>query len=276
MYISLNSFKNFILVNSFLIFLSICQHKSIHHFTNDINNHQIINLFYIFLVFVVRNYTLLYFIDFGTRNKQNISNEISNIPKEDYKYEFHYHIFTTTAVESLTHIFIKINMTNVSQQLYIELLYFIPVSFVFEIVFDLFHYIGHYLLHHKDLYKYLHKKHHKFKHPTSIITFYQEPIDLIITNSIPTILTLYIVPNISYLQFNLIIVYKNFIEISGHVGKKIYPNSCFAQFVWLPKALNIELYTEDHDLHHSLNNCNYAKRFSLWDKLFKTYKSSKT
>jgi sterol desaturase/sphingolipid hydroxylase (fatty acid hydroxylase superfamily) len=73
----------------------------------------------------------------------------------------------------------------------------------------------------------------------------------------------------------MIIVYKNFIEISGHSGKKLYPTSCFSQFKWLPQWLNIELYTEDHDLHHSLNNCNYGKRFSLWDKLFNTYKCSR-
>ena len=75
------------------------------------------------------------------------------------------------------------------------------------------------------------------------------------------------------MQFNLIITYKLFIEISGHIGKKIYPTSCFSQFMWLPKLLEIELYTEDHDLHHSMNNCNYSKRFSFWDKLFGTYKS---
>jgi sterol desaturase/sphingolipid hydroxylase (fatty acid hydroxylase superfamily) len=40
----------------------------------------------------------------------------------------------------------------------------------------------------------------------------------------------------------------------------------------LPKWLNIELYCEDHDIHHSVNNCNYSKRFSLWDKVFGTFK----
>ena len=48
------------------------------------------------------------------------------------------------------------------------------------------------------------------------------------------------------------------------------PTSSFPQCIWLPRLFNIELYTEDHDLHHSRNNCNYSKRFSLWDKIFKT------
>ena len=126
----------------------------------------------------------------------------------------------------------------------------------------------------KYIYKFLHKKHHTFKHPIAIITFYQDPIDLIITNSIPTIISLLLFPYISYLQFNYITIYKIFTEICGHSGKKSYPTSSFLQFMWLPKFLKIELYTEDHDLHHSLNNCNYSKRFSLWDKIFNTYKTN--
>lgn len=262
MNISINSAKNFILVNTFLISLSFFQYNCIQFFSQY--------YFSIFLIYLLRNYVLLQFIEFGTKNKVAISDDQK--PIESYKYEFHYNVITTTAVESISHIIITTNM-NDSKGLYIELLYFIPISFYFEIIFDFFHYFAHRLLHSKYLYKYLHKKHHKFNHPISIIAFYQEPFDLIITNSIPTLLSLSMVPNISYLQFNLIITYKNFVEISGHVGKKMFPTCSFRQFIWLPKLLEIELYTEDHDLHHSLNNCNYGKRFSLWDKLFGTYKS---
>jgi sterol desaturase/sphingolipid hydroxylase (fatty acid hydroxylase superfamily) len=118
----------------------------------------------------------------------------------------------------------------------------------------------------------MHKKHHKFKHPIAITTFYQDPLDLLITNSIPTTLSVLLTPQMTYVMFHCIIVYKNFIEISGHSGKKLYPASSFSQFMWLPKWFHIELYIEDHDNHHSLNNCNYSKRFSLWDKVFHTYK----
>jgi sterol desaturase/sphingolipid hydroxylase (fatty acid hydroxylase superfamily) len=68
------------------------------------------------------------------------------------------------------------------------------------------------------------------------------------------------------------LIYKIFLEISGHTNKKLFPNGSFPQFIWLPKLLNIQIFTEDHNLHHVLNNCNYGKRFSLWDKLFGTYK----
>jgi lathosterol oxidase len=194
-------------------------------------------------------------------------------PLESYKYEFHTNVLTTTAVETMTYLFIKTHIIDVdfSRPMYSELIYFIPLSFLFELIFDFFHYSTHRLLHHPYLYKFLHKKHHKFKHPIAITTFYQEPLDLIITNSLPTIATLLIVPQFTYVMFHFIIVYKNFIEISGHSGKKLYPNTSFSQFMWLPKWLHIELYSEEHDLHHSLNNCNYSKRFSIWDKAFNTY-----
>jgi sterol desaturase/sphingolipid hydroxylase (fatty acid hydroxylase superfamily) len=78
---------------------------------------------------------------------------------------------------------------------------------------------------------------------------------------------------ISLIMLNIILVYKTFIELSGHTGKKLYPSGSFAQFIWLPKMFGIQLYTEDHNLHHSKGNCNYAKRFSLWDRIFGTYKN---
>ena len=149
------------------------------------------------------------------------------------------------------------------------------ISFIFEIIFDFFHYWTHRISHNnKYLYIYSHKSHHKFRHPISILTFYHNPLDLIITNSIPQYLTLLLFPYLSFFQFNIILTYKTFIEISGHSGKKLYPSGSFTQFIWLPKLLNISLYTEDHDLHHDKSNYNYAKRFSLWDKVFGTYLSN--
>lgn len=221
----------------------------------------------------VKNYMLMSIIEWGLRHKENISDVIL---KEEYKGEFMYHLFQSTFIESLTLLFVQkyyfgyvgmedLNFLN-------EFLWFFPLSFIFEIIFDFFHYWTHRMAHsNKTLYKFLHKKHHKFVHPTAIITYYQEPLDLIITNSIPNLLTLCLMPKLSYFQYILILLYKSHIEISGHVGKKLYPNGSFSQFIWLPKILGIELYTEDHDIHHSKNNCNYSKRFSLWDKVFGTF-----
>jgi sterol desaturase/sphingolipid hydroxylase (fatty acid hydroxylase superfamily) len=274
MYISTPSLKNYVFVNILLIGLGVCQQISISYYEKFFFENFITNFFLILTIFLSRNYLLLNFIQYGTKNKPKIH---SDVPKEDYYGEFNINILTTTSIESATHLLIKkvfvfhvINL-NICQ----EILYFISVSFLFEVLFDLFHYIGHRILHNEMFYRFLHKKHHKFCHPSAITTFYQDPIDLILTNSIPTVMALYLIPSISYTQFNVLIVYKNFIEISGHSGKWSYPTSSFIQFMWLPKLLQIELYTEDHDLHHSLNNCNYSKRFALWDKVFKTYKRHK-
>jgi sterol desaturase/sphingolipid hydroxylase (fatty acid hydroxylase superfamily) len=73
------------------------------------------------------------------------------------------------------------------------------------------------------------------------------------------------------MSFHILTVYLTYQEIAGHLGKAMYPTSSFAQCIWLPRLLGIQLYTEDHDLHHLRLNCNYSKRFSIWDRLFRTY-----
>lgn len=263
MSISSKSIKIFVCINTFLVCLALIQLQLINY----------INSGFIFVLFIFRNYFLLHVIDKLSNIKQNISDMLI-VPKEEYKYEFDINIVTSSIIESITHSIIITQYSFHADNIYYDLVFFVPISFLFELFFDLFHYIGHRTLHHNYLYKYIHKKHHKFHHPTTKITFYQDPFDIILTNSLPIILTLYIVPKMSFFQFNLIVIYKTYGEICGHTGKKSYPTSSFCQFIWLPKLLNIELYTEDHDLHHSSNNCNFSKRFSLWDRLFGTFRQS--
>ena len=219
-------------------------------------------------------------IDTGVAEKEtiNTNHNVTAVPLEDYPHEFDCYVVSTTSVDVLTHMYLHRHFVFVVERTLLhDLAVFIPVSFVFEVIFDFFHYCLHRLLHHQYFYKHCHKTHHKFKHPISITSFYQDPLDLVLTNSLPTISALYLTKTfLSYRQFQLALVYKIFIEISGHCGKKTNPTSSFPQFMWLPKILGIDLYTEDHDLHHSLNNCNYAKRFALWDKLFRTFTPMKT
>ena len=262
--ISANSFYNFTSINTILILLAL--------FQSFLTTYK--NEFFTYIIFVCRNYILMYFVEYGTRHKPLISDKrIIQVPT--YKYELHFNVWRTTAIETLTHFYVKtyIGFGTSYNTIAYEIAYFIPTSLFFEIVFDFFHYFAHRLLHYGPIYKYAHKMHHTFKHPSVITTFYQDPVDLLLTNSVPTVLALYISPRITYLQYHLIIVYKSFIEISGHCGRQVYPTCSFTQCIWIPKSLGIELYTEDHDLHHSQNNCNYGKRFSLWDKLFGTHKN---
>jgi len=74
-------------------------------------------------------------------------------------------------------------------------------------------------------------------------------------------------------QFILMTALKTIVEISGHTGKDIKQGS-FPQFPWLAAYFNISLCTHDHDIHHRYFDYNFSKRFSLWDKLFGTYRSN--
>ena len=149
-------------------------------------------------------------------------------------------------------------------------------SFVFEMAFDCVHYGVHRSFHEfPTLYKNVHKYHHEYSNPTAWTAFHIHPVDLILSYSIPLfIATMIVSPSKNELM--LITTYLTHQEIGGHLGKKMYPTSCFAQCIWLPRFMNIELYTEDHDLHHKKINYNFGKRFALCDKIFGTYKSGTT
>lgn len=87
-------------------------------------------------------------------------------------------------IEAVTLSFIK-PYTYITTSYFYDLLLFIPISFVFEIIFDFFHYITHRTCHnYSTLYYYIHKKHHKYPYPTAIIAFYQDFFDFVLTNSL--------------------------------------------------------------------------------------------
>ena len=259
----LNSIKNFCVFNSILSTISLFMYYS--------------SFSYIFSSHLLRNYSLIELIEYSTKNNEYIDEEKRIIPKQTTFLEFDKFVFSTTALETLTLLFIKyfFYSNNLDINIFYDFLTFIPISFMYEIIFDLFHFNSHYIMHQIPyLYKNFHKIHHRYQFPSPIITFYQHPFDIFISNSIPCILTLLIIPiKPTYFQYIMISTYKVFIEISGHIGKKIKPTS-FTQCIWIPRLLSIELKVEHHDLHHTINNCNYAKRFSLWDKVFGTFKSS--
>lgn len=254
----------FFTYNSFLIMLSIFQYYFMQYLPS---------LTYVILLF--RNLFLIYTIDQSTKHKDRICD---TMPKESFRGEFMGHILSSTFIEYVTfmisyNLMMPYNLIITDINFWYDLLYFIPISFIFEVIFDFFHYWSHRLIHHYPiLYKNLHKKHHKFKHPTAITTYYQSPLDLILSNLIPHMLTLSLIKPLSLFQYIMLLTYKTNIEISGHLGKRLNPTSSFTQFIWLPRWLKIESYTETHDLHHSMNNCNYSKRFVLWDKLFGTFR----
>jgi len=206
--------------------------------------------------------------------KDDSDNNDSLIPKQFF------YIVCASVIESIS--YFKINqIVNISDNpinCLNTFLLFIPVSFIVEIIFDFFHYWTHRIAHEVPfIYKYVHKTHHANIKLTPIVALYQDPIDYVLTNCIPFTLSLLIVQNLFRYKFNLLmysllIAYKDFVEIAGHASipnPKLYG---FPQFIWLPIYFNIHIVQPDHDNHHKYGLCNYSKRFTLWDKVFGTYK----
>jgi sterol desaturase/sphingolipid hydroxylase (fatty acid hydroxylase superfamily) len=80
--------------------------------------------------------------------------------------------------------------------------------------------------------------------------------------------------DISPYMISMLYISKIYIELCGHSGKDIRKVGSFVQCIWIPQLFSISLYTIDHDNHHRWNHFNYGKRFSLWDRVFGTYKGT--
>jgi len=222
----------------------------------------------VYTALLVRLLLLLWFLEWGTRGKP--LNGKRTLPQESFPGEFVSNMLVTVASDTLIVLVARPYVVPARFSL-TEALAFLPVSFLHEVVFDFFHYWGHRLCHEVPLlYRRVHKKHHTFHHPTVMITFYQDPSDLVLTNVLPFLAAFFLVRPRSALHLAQLMVTKSYTEMSGHVGRELFPSSSFPQCVWLPRLLSIELYAEDHDNHHKLNDCNFSKRFCLWDKAFGT------
>lgn len=232
-------------------------------------------------VTLLKNYVILGLIEIYGSVFHRIKAEKRQKPVEKFFGEFHLYLWMAGLVEGITLVgLVLILPFSYGGFDFLDYLVFFPIMFLFEVIFDFFHYWAHRISHSGFLYKKIHKIHHQHQYPTPITTFYQHPIDLVISNSIPSFIGFAVLMwgfgiKISYFQLSLISCWKTVIEIGGHIGKRIAPASSFPQFVWLAKWLGWELYIEDHDLHHEKFTCNYSKRFSLWDKVFGTYTKSK-
>lgn len=225
-------------------------------------NYQII-VPYLYCIFY--NGIFVNVLDNMTNKNIRISNKLKHIPSSLEK------IWNISLVSGIEMVSIYIcNKCDPYNNIY-DVITFIPKSFVFELTFDLFHYCAHRISHYKYLY-YYHKTHHKYTSDISVFSTYNHSlIDLLISNVLPMYLTSVITP-LSESQFFIFLMFKSFIEISGHAGTHI-KNSSFAQCIWIPRLFGIELYSRDHYIHHEKFNYNYAKRFTIWDKVFGTYKT---
>ncbi|RLN85514.1 hypothetical protein BBJ28_00011092 [Nothophytophthora sp. Chile5] len=148
---------------------------------------------------------------------------------------------------------------------------FIPKSLLFEVIFDFFHFAMHWLCHYSTwLYRNVHKRHHLHLHPCPLSTYEQDGFDLCLTNVLPFCLAWSLGFSFSAFQLHLLFAYKTYVEVAGHSGLEIKGFS-FPQMPLLHNITGICLRVHDHDLHHTHPRWNFAKRFSLWDKLFLTF-----
>lgn len=272
MKISNKSILTFFNVNGTLLSISLIKYIIFYYFS-DVN--FLNKIFIMYCTYIIRNYLMMFLLFNATKNKQFITT--TNVNNDsNYKLNSHLYVLSTTFFDTITTIFLHNKLINSTFSIFNiinSIIYFIPVSLLFEIILDFFHYWAHRILHmNKNLYQFIHKLHHKHVNPVIINAYYLSILELIISISIPMILTVNILPyNLSLFEFIMISVYKQYTELAGHSGRILSPASSFPQCIWIPRLLNIELYAENHDLHHKLNNCNFSKRFSLWDKIFGTY-----
>jgi sterol desaturase/sphingolipid hydroxylase (fatty acid hydroxylase superfamily) len=284
--------KSYIYINIPLIIIGLILNVSLTTIKSEVLDTKIAYLFEI-MIFWIKNFFLLYMIDVFTRSKPNLIRRDGAEEKHGL-YGSIYSILKFSIIEMSTYnigrrmnlINYKNNSQNSDHALSYDMIecsfqffaYFISISFLFEIIFDFFHYWSHRYLHeNKYLYQNLHIDHHSDKNPSVFHTFNDSIGGTIITNSIPYLLSLLLVSyvlnrSITTSENSLILVYKTFVEISGHSGNKIGKASSFPQFKWLPCIFNMELYTSDHHIHHRYPKSNFSKRFILFDRLFGTFK----
>lgn len=159
-----------------------------------------------------------------------------------------------------------------SLSMLLELARFIPKSLLFELIFDFFHFATHWACHQIPwLYKHVHKRHHMHLHPCPLSTYEQDVVDLCLTNVLPFVVASQLSLPFSAWQLQMLFAYKTYVEVAGHCGLEV-KGFCFPQMPLVSLIPLLRLCVRDHDLHHTHPKWNFAKRFSMWDKLFRTFR----
>ncbi|KAL1515395.1 hypothetical protein AB1Y20_002023 [Prymnesium parvum] len=148
--------------------------------------------------------------------------------------------------------------------------------FFFELAFDGFFYAAHRIAHLPLLYRRVHKLHHAHTHDIRLISALQmTPADVALTHTAPLLGALCLVPLAPGLEMSLAKSYLLFQEFYGHAGVE-HRGKNFGIAPWLTSGLGIELRAEDHLRHHVQAEVNFSKRFSLFDRLFNTWRGTDT
>lgn len=166
--------------------------------------------------------------------------------------------------------FIINNFTQfINVKTYLIILYKV---FMCELIFDFFYYFYHLTLHkNKYLYKYVHKEHHTHENDNKIKYNNMNLIEFIFMRLLLSI-PFYIL-KLNLCNFLIFYIFLITSEVKGHDIKLYNKNRySFSIIYFIPKLLKIELNVKDHINHHKYINYNYSKKFSIFDKIFGTYK----
>lgn len=215
---------------------------------------------YLFLYLIARNFALIYLIDYMTMGRILYTSPTGI-----------YELYTVQSA-SLEYMALSL-LPPLHESSAITVITFIPMSFVFEILYDFFYFWVHFSFHLTRCS--WHKDHHEHVDLMPLVAFHHHPLDEILSKIVPFLLTQRIVHvfyRMSALEIALLATYKVYIEITGHISCSSKRTCSFPQCIWLPRALGIELYADDHAMHHRQTGCNFGKRFTLWDRVFETYR----
>lgn len=241
---SRQSVKWFLLINGIILPCATAQH-------------------YVPVLFLLKNLALLHLVKHFTEGKPFLQDGPRATESPVY-------LIQSTVIDAVMYTGIKHWLTIPTTSISSELAWFIPISFVFELLFDFFHYWTHRACHtSKWLYRNVHAVHHSTQNLHAAAAFKHHSLDLVLTNVVPLIATAWILPVPAY-TFTVILWYKNLQEIGGHSGKAV-KGSSFTQCKWLPELFGIALHSRNHNEHHRNPAVNFSKRFSLWDRMFGTF-----
>ena len=141
--------------------------------------------------------------------------------------------------------------------------------FVLELLLDTIFFVEHFMLHEvKWLYRNVHAHHHSHLYNNVLHTYEQSVLDFVFAIPVATLCCWRLLPPESVFLMYHHYTLKEWNEVNGHSGIHVR-GTTFAPAPFLPKLLNIDFTTPAvHGVHHVFFYCNYAKRFSAWDKIF--------
>ena len=123
---------------------------------------------------------------------------------------------------------------------------------------DTLFYWLHRLFHTPFLYKHFHKVHHRYYNPTSLVSYYFHPVDLLVGVSIPTFTGPMLLKSHIYTLW-LWIGVRMLEGVDGHCGYDFW----FMPFRYFPFRPGAGV----HYYHHTHSCGNYGSLFRFWDWL---------